>query len=612
MISRVLGRHLSLVGSTLGRRQGILVAAGFIAGCLIWLASWMLDYREGKLATSASDAAAFQLTGAWLRENVAARLVELSSIIAIVLAYLQVTGRQFDQFRARYLLRDHVIICGMSSRSQILARDLAGKGKGVVIIDLAPADSVASGRREEGICVVHGDATQPATLLAAGIAKAARVVCLTGSDDTNCGIVEACRQLLACGQHSFTGELNVHCHIQSLRLRSQLTKLEIFVRGLVDRDGRYTARFRLFCIENAAAAKVLQRYPPERSLPRARQYDDVHVVLVGDGPMAQALLLEIARVCHYWRSPKEFDLPAKGVTVTWVAPGGEAEWAQLLALSPALAELIDLEIVARSLDDPLALEALVSAFAAQAPTQVYVALPEASTTLSHALLLLDRFQSSLIGEGVVAAIFPPLLSPVDIDEWNRDARLQSYDLYSASSADVVIDETNDKIARDIHEKYFASQKGVDFVEGALDDGGSMHPWENLNEWYRGSNRSVAAHFDVKLRALGFMKVPAIPEDISTGASLEMSVDELEGLAEMEHRRWLAFHLIGGWRQGDSRDNAKRIHPSIKPYGQLSEKEKQKDRDTVLNMATQLKDAGFSVRGLVPGEVQVQANAEGAI
>jgi hypothetical protein len=605
----MIGRHVALVGNSLGRRQGFLVAAGFILGCGFWLASWYLDYRDGKLAHLAADATAFKLTGAWLRDNVATRLIELSSIIAIILAYLQVTGRQFDQFRARHLLRDHVIICGMSSRSQILARDLAEKDRGVVIIDLAPSESAASGRREDGICVIHGDATLPETLLAAGITKASRVVCLTGRDDTNCGVVEACRQLLANGQHGFKSELNVHCHIQNLRLRSQLAKLQIFVRGLVDLDGKYSVRFRLFCTESAAAAEVLQRYPPERSLPRTRQYDDVHVVLVGDGPMAQAMLLEIARVCHYWRSPKEFDLPAKGVRVTWVAPGGEGEWAQLLALSPALADLIDLEIVARSLDDPLALVALDVAFAARAPTQVYAALPDASTTLSHSLLLLDRFKSALVGEGVVAAIFPPQLSPVDIDEWNRDARLQRYDLYAASSADVIIDETNDKIARDIHEKYFASQKGSDFVEGALDDGSSMHPWENLNEWYRESNRSVAAHFDVKLRTFGLRKVPSNAGESHCRGNLTKAKRVLEGLAEMEHRRWLAFHLIGGWQQGELRDNAKRIHPSIKPYGLLSEKEKQKDRDTVLSMAKQLEEVGFSVSERETGEVQRQRKSE---
>ena len=128
MISRTIGRHVALVGSSLGRRQGFLVAAGFILGCGFWLASWYLDYREGKLAGLAADGAAFKLTGAWLRENVATRLIELSSIIAIILAYLQVTGRHFDQLRARYWLRGHIIICGMSSRSQLLARDLAEKG----------------------------------------------------------------------------------------------------------------------------------------------------------------------------------------------------------------------------------------------------------------------------------------------------------------------------------------------------------------------------------------------------------------------------------------------------------------------------------------------------
>ena len=104
-------------------------------------------------------------------------------------------------------------------------------------------------------------------------------------------------------------------------------------------------------------------------------------------------------------------------------------WAQLLALAPALHDLIDLQLVSLPLDDAQTLVELDQRFGEHPPTQVYVALPDASSTLSHALLLLERFGTVLAGAGVVAAVFPPQLNPVNIDEWNKDSRLQGYDLY---------------------------------------------------------------------------------------------------------------------------------------------------------------------------------------
>ena len=43
---------------------------------------------------------------------------------------------------------------------------------------------------------------------------------------------------------------------------------------------------------------------------------------------------------------------------------------------------------------------------------------------------------------------------------------------------------------------------------------------------------------------------------------------------------MAERILSGWRYGNPRDDAKKLHPSISPYAELSEPEKQKDRDTV--------------------------------
>ena len=76
-------------------------------------------------------------------------------------------------------------------------------------------------------------------------------------------------------------------------------------------------------------------------------------------------------------------------------------------------------------------------------------------------------------------------------------------------------------------------------EGALDDGTSMHPWENLNEWYRESNRSVAAHFDVKLRAIGW-------ERYLHGRSRQIRAPGLRRFLTRKSNRWQRWSTAAGW------------------------------------------------------------------
>lgn len=60
---------------------------------------------------------------------------------------------------------------------------------------------------------------------------------------------------------------------------------------------------------------------------------------------------------------------------------------------------------------------------------------------------------------------------------------------------------------------------------------------------------------------------------------------LESLAELEHIRWCRFHYLNYWVYGDpqngkSKDADRRIHVCLRDYKDLSEEEKEKDREVV--------------------------------
>ena len=69
---------------------------------------------------------------------------------------------------------------------------------------------------------------------------------------------------------------------------------------------------------------------------------------------------------------------------------------------------------------------------------------------------------------------------------------------------------------------------------------------------------------------------------------------IELLAEAEHNDWMHQKRKNGWVYGEDRDDEKKIHNCLRPYVELSEKEKQKDRNSVLHFPAILKQAKYKI------------------
>ena len=105
-------------------------------------------------------------------------------------------------------------------------------------------------------------------------------------------------------------------------------------------------------------------------------------------------------------------------------------------------------------------------------------------------------------------------------------------------------------------------------------------WKDLSHFLRQSNIAAADHLIVKA---GYL----LNEEIGTELTPEICrrayerfrevyTEKADILQEMEHRRWLRFHLMYNWSYDPVRDNVLRRHPLLVPYEQLSPAEQQKD------------------------------------
>ena len=90
-------------------------------------------------------------------------------------------------------LSGHYILCGYGRVGHTVARELVHAGLKVVVIDILP-ESLARARRE-GFLEVEGDATEEATLRAAGIERARGLITTIDSDAHNVYVILSARSL---------------------------------------------------------------------------------------------------------------------------------------------------------------------------------------------------------------------------------------------------------------------------------------------------------------------------------------------------------------------------------------------------------------------------------
>ncbi len=87
-----------------------------------------------------------------------------------------------------------------------------------------------------------------------------------------------------------------------------------------------------------------------------------------------------------------------------------------------------------------------------------------------------------------------------------------------------------------------------------------------------------------------------PEPIDTSdVKLDDEILALsEQLAKNAHDVWAVGRLNDGWTYGDHRDDEKKLHPCLIPYEELSESEKEYDRNTSMESLKLIIKLGYKI------------------
>ena len=87
-----------------------------------------------------------------------------------------------------------------------------------------------------------------------------------------------------------------------------------------------------------------------------------------------------------------------------------------------------------------------------------------------------------------------------------------------------------------------------------------------------------------------------PNPIDTSEiELSAEIKELcELLSKNTHEVWSAGRIRDGWTYGETRDDAKKHHPCLIPYEELSDSEKEYDRNTSMETLKLILKLGYKI------------------
>ena len=515
-------------------------------------------------------------------------LVMLSTFLRLVATLFH---DKWKDLRLR-LYRDHVVVCGLDRKGRKLTEEflLAGRRIGsarkapsateeliasehlpVVVIDWDADNVHLKSMADLGAEVLVADAADEHTLRKAGVHRARYLVATGPNDETNIRIA-AIAQKLAGELCSDREPLQCRIHIVNSRLFDMLMK--------ADASSQRKCEIRVFNMFVNSVRLLFEDHFLDPGIIRADDRRTVHVVIIGLGQMGEALLIQVARMGQFanLRKPR--------VTVIDV----EARRKQNLVFSryPNLAFCCDVCFLDHDVHDPIVRQQIHEwAGDGEQVLSVAVCLDDDQRAMSCSLHL-----PKVLAQGNVP-IYVRLSQPHGFRNLLKEQPAGAGCGFGSFGApedactlDWVFRPGIEELAKASHADYLEEQ-GKQSV--ALGSKPSMRPWEALSEHYKNSNREQAEHIVWKLRAIGCRKVRR--EEFQGQSVTELTKEEIEILAKMEHLRWCAEKWLDGWLKGPE-DEGKKTHPNLVPWEELSEEDRNKDRNPVSRICEQAAQVGL--------------------
>ena len=580
------------LGRILERRQRVIqIAAAAVAiGLGLWgwtinkppanLSNWFDNiFRTAQLVTLQFPADLYDSIPWQLQ--VARLLVPLVAILATINVLVGAITRPIRLALMPYV-KGHVVLCGTAQLNEAALHTLAERGRRIVTV--APVSDPARCESLDalGITFVEADPFQSVTFRALNIAEASALFLTLGDDIDNIDLA-----MLAFAAAEKRSDDLAPLLLGVMIEREDLAReLDAALDGLAR---KHNIRYHRLCPDREGLRIELRRFAPVflKASPSERSrllviglyanWQQIIMQLVissQDHPEALpliSLVLDEAEAAAFaiWRSAKpDLDLVARFEILPQGAgllPTGETPSDDRITFDAP-----QLVVILRADED-----AVATALALRRPGNRF--------GLRGQPILVHRSKE----DRVLAR-----LGETEVRDRTFQDLIAFGGLVRPEAIERVLDQRGDEIAIALHENYL-------HAENTLGAGSTtaLAAWADLLENLREANRAAAEHAAILFASVGLRLVPA-----HGGATNEVTAEELETLARVEHRRWIADRIDRGWRSGPARDDEQLIHPSITPFEGLSAHDREKDRNTVRALLSAIGHAGFRLAPATTSDV----------
>jgi len=494
----------------------------------------------------------------------------VASLGTVLNALLVVFGQRIRAFLVRRRTH-HAVVCGVGQTGEQLATDLISEGRCVTFIEIAEDDPVVAALVKRGVSKVIGSAADLQILKAAAAHNADILVVVAGSDTQNIEIAAAVNHICQ-NRVKTAGPLRCYVHIVDERLKHLVDQKSTPLQYEPSTFNRFENSARILFDEAPLDRKRITEGDPRQ----------VHLVIIDLNQMGQALLKQSISIGHYANH-----IP---LAVTLIDELAERKEKRLLTRMPELHECADLTFINGRVDEDHVRQRLRDLL--NDPGQIVsVAICSddghlALTTAMDLMPLLTSFNNTVFVNLVDDEGVATLLERFSNDQ---SVQLQPFGGTDKScSSRAIVRQELDVLAQEIHDEYCAKRTR----EGdSREQYPAMRPWEELDGEFRDMNRQQADHISVKLRSLGWKMVTSSDGDIEP----QISDDDIEILAKVEHQRWCASRRLSGWKHGLTRDNNARLHPDLISWEKLAESIRDYDREPVRNLLQLLAAIGYGIQ-----------------
>jgi hypothetical protein len=524
--------------------------------------------------------------------EIARFLAPIATAIGLADAASTLFVRRFERFRARHAHR-HAVVCGSGPTATSLVDKLCADDRTVVLVDQDADREYPDDERPPRLLRIAGDPREPTVLAGAGIAEADVLYACLPDSASNVSVALTARRLTLSGDRA---DRPLRCLAQ-VTDPTLVTVLRARRIGLADDKG---FRLDFFAVDELGAHALLDRDPPG-----LRAHDPPAITLIGLTAFGRALLVELARRWRQVAGPVGARLP-----VTVLDPDASRILGQLAAGHPSLASC---ELTAEDIPFvDLARTLIRSAARARRPRFVYVCLSddeeallvglEAARVLGttrppgrpHSTIVIRIGRRQSFEEAFGSMSSDPSATPAYILE-DVGGLVRFFAVNDeALSLDLGDTDLIERFAHAIHDRYLEHEVSLGYPMGSRP---ALRPWAELSEVLRDGNRAQAANFGELLRSRDWMLMPVG----DTGEPFDLSEAEVEELAQAEHVRWRRHRERQGYSYGPERrdDGPDRRHPSMVDWDELTEADRDRDRDVIRNMPAVLAQAGLRIVRMTP-------------